>query len=172
MWAKWTYSSDLVRLYVKFNTTYDSSYLRKAIEFAVAAALSIERVLKKPAPQCMLTAFGATSLEYELWFWIKDPAAGVANVKSDVLLALWDTLANEGVKIRKPGPARGMIYELAREDEPDAPEDDSDAVASAAFAVSGLIAGIELFRSEVRAAGFALFFFDCQSLCWASICRR
>ena len=123
--ANWTYSSDLVRLYVKFNTTYDSDP-RKAIDAAVTAALSIERILKKPAPQCMLTAFGATSIEYELWFWIRDPAAGVANVKSEVLLALWDTLASEGVNIPKPGPAR-VIYELAREDEPDAPKDQSDA---------------------------------------------
>ena len=51
--ANWTYSSDLVRLFVKFNTTYDSDP-RKAQAAAVEAALSIERVLKKPAPQCML----------------------------------------------------------------------------------------------------------------------
>ncbi|HZY40718.1 MAG TPA: mechanosensitive ion channel family protein, partial [Anaerolineae bacterium] len=66
---------------------------------------------------CMLCEFGATSIEFELWFWIKDPAAGVTNVKSDVLLALWDTLAKQGVNIPKPGPAR-VIYELARTNEP------------------------------------------------------
>jgi len=109
--ANWTYSSDLVRLFVKFNTTYDSDP-RQAQAAAVEAALSIERVLKKPSPQCMLTEFGATAIEFELWFWIKDPAAGVTNVKSDVLLALWDTLAKNGVSIPKPGPAR-VIYELA-----------------------------------------------------------
>ena len=43
--------------------------------------MSIERVLKKPTPQCMLSAFGTTSIEFELWFWIRDPAAGVANVE-------------------------------------------------------------------------------------------
>jgi small-conductance mechanosensitive channel len=123
--ANWTYSSDLVRLFVKFSTTYDSEP-RKAQEAAVEAALNVERVLKKPAPQCMLTAFGAASIEYELWFWIRDPAAGVVNVKSDVLLALWDTLAGQGVSIPKPGPAR-VIYELAHEDEPEAPKDQSDA---------------------------------------------
>jgi small-conductance mechanosensitive channel len=109
--ANWTYSSDLVRLFVKFNTTYDSDP-RKAQAAAVDAALSVERVLKKPAPACMLTEFGATSIEFELWFWIKDPAAGVTNVKSEVLLSLWDTLDKQGVSIPKPGPAR-VIYELA-----------------------------------------------------------
>jgi len=114
--ANWTYSSDLVRLFVKFNTTYDSDP-RKAQAAAVEAALSVERVLKKPVPACMLSEFGTTSIEFELWFWIKDPAAGVTNVKSDVLLALWDTLAKQGVNIPKPGPAR-VIYELAPSDKP------------------------------------------------------
>jgi small-conductance mechanosensitive channel len=111
--ANWTYSSDLVRLFVKFNTTYDSDP-RKAQTAAVEAALGVERVLKKPTPQCMLTEFGTTSIEFELWFWIKDPAAGIINVKSEVLLALWDTLAKQGVNIPKPGPAR-VIYEMAKE---------------------------------------------------------
>ena len=121
--ANWTYSSDLVRLFVKFNTTYDSDP-RKAQAAAIEAALGIERVLKKPEPACMLAAFGATSIEFELWFWIRDPAAGVANVKSDVLLALWDTLGKHGVAIPTPGPAR-VIYELAQEDKTDAPPETS-----------------------------------------------
>jgi small-conductance mechanosensitive channel len=111
--ANWTYSSDLVRLFVKFNTTYDSDP-REAQAAAAIAALSVERVLKKPVPACMLCEFGATSIEFELWFWIKDPSLGVTNVKSDVLLALWDTLAKQGVNIPKPGPAR-VIYEIAGE---------------------------------------------------------
>lgn len=123
--ANWTYSSDLVRLFVKFNTTYDSDP-HKTIAAAVETALSIDRVLKKPAPQCLLSAFGAAAIEYELWFWIRDPAAGVVNVKSDVLLGLWDSLAHAGVTIPKPGPAR-VIYEIAHEDEPGAPKDQDDA---------------------------------------------
>ncbi len=35
-------------------------------------------------------------------------------MKSDVLLALWDTLAKQGVSIPKPGPAR-VIYEMAKD---------------------------------------------------------
>jgi small-conductance mechanosensitive channel len=109
--ANWTYSSDLVRLSVNFSTTYDSDP-RTVQELAVAAALSVERVIKKPAPACMLSAFGSTALEFEMWFWIADPAAGVTNVKSDVLLALWDALDKKGAKLAKPGPAR-VIYEMA-----------------------------------------------------------
>jgi len=109
--ANWTYSSDLVRLSVNFNTTYDSDP-RQVQKIAAAAALTIGRVSKKPAPSCMLTVFGSTALEYEMWFWITNPAAGVANVKSDVLLALWDALDKQDAKLAKPGPAR-VIYEMA-----------------------------------------------------------
>jgi len=126
--ANWTYSSDLVRLEVKFCTTYDSDP-HAAIEAAVQTALSVERVIRKPAPQCMLAAFGTTAIEYELWFWIKDPAAGIANVKSDVLLALWDRLGERGIVIPKPGPAR-VIYELAHKDEPAPAQNASDAPTS------------------------------------------
>jgi small-conductance mechanosensitive channel len=109
--ANWTYSSDYVRLEVKFNTTYDSDP-RKVIETVIAAALGVERVARKPAPACMVSAFGATALEFELWFWINNPSAGVNNVKSDVLLSLWDALDAQGAKLAKPGPAR-VIYEMA-----------------------------------------------------------
>ncbi|MDI3469170.1 MAG: Potassium efflux system KefA protein / Small-conductance mechanosensitive channel [Pseudolabrys sp.] len=111
--ANWTYSSDYVRLEVKFNTTYDSDP-RKVIETAIAAALGVERVARKPAPACMVSAFGAAALEFELWFWINNPSAGVNNVKSDVLLSLWDALDAQGAKLAKPGPAR-VIYEMAGE---------------------------------------------------------
>ena len=119
--ANWTYSSNLVRLSVKFNTTYDSDP-RQVQEAAVTAAQSIERVAKRPAPSCMLSAFGASALEFELWFWITDPAAGVANVKSDVLLALWDVLDKQNAKLAKPGPAR-VIYELAPNGAPQPPKE-------------------------------------------------
>jgi small-conductance mechanosensitive channel len=109
--ANWSYSSELVRLSVKFNTTYDSNP-RKVIEIATNAALSIERVIKKPTPCCMVTAFGTSSVEFEMWFWIRDPATGITNVKSDVLLALWDALDQPDARMPKPGPAR-VIYEMA-----------------------------------------------------------
>jgi small-conductance mechanosensitive channel len=109
--ANWSFSSELVRLSVTFNTTYDSDP-RKVISIATEAALSIERVIKKPTPCCMVTAFGTGSVEYEMWFWIRDPATGITNVKSDVLLALWDALKQPDARLPKPGPAR-VIYEMA-----------------------------------------------------------
>jgi small-conductance mechanosensitive channel len=106
--VNWSYSSNLVRLEVKFNTTY-STDPHKTVKVAIEAALAVERVAKTPAPVCHLLQFGQSSLEFILMFWIHDPVAGVTNVRSDVLLALWDRLEKEGVAIPKPGPSHMII---------------------------------------------------------------
>src|SRR5882757_2595949 len=106
--ANWTYSSDLVRLSVKFSTTYDSD-LHKTRTAAIAAAQSVEQVLKAPPPVCHLTGYGASAIEYVLWFWIKDAATGRTGTRSAVLIALWDTFAREGIKLPIPGPARIIV---------------------------------------------------------------
>ena len=108
----WTYSSDLMRLEVKFSTTYDSD-LHKTRAAAVQAALGVEQVLKVPPPVCHLTGYGATAIEYVLWFWIKDAATGPTAVRSEAMIALWDTFEREGIKLPMPGPAR-VIVEQAK----------------------------------------------------------
>ena len=108
----WTYSSDLMRLEVKFNTTYDSD-LHKTRAVAVQAAQSVEQVLKAPAPVCHLTGYGSAAIEYVLWFWIKDAATGPTGVRSTVMIALWDTFGREGIKLPIPGATR-VIVEQAK----------------------------------------------------------
>jgi small-conductance mechanosensitive channel len=115
--VNWSYSSDLVRLEVKFGTTY-STDPHKTQKVAVEAAQSVARVVKTPTPICHLLAFGQSSLEFSLAFWIRDPVAGVTSVRSDVLLALWDRLEKEGVTIPKPGPAHMIIDRLPRQVDP------------------------------------------------------
>jgi small-conductance mechanosensitive channel len=106
--VNWTYSSDLMRLEVKFSTTYDSD-LHKARAAAVAAAQSVEQVLKTPPPVCHLTGYGSAAIEYVLWFWIKDAAVGPTGVRSAVMIALWDAFQREGVKLPIPGPAHIVL---------------------------------------------------------------
>jgi len=63
------------------------------------AAAATPRVIKEPRPVCHLTAFGEATIEYELRIWIEDPMNGVANVKSDCLLQLWDRFQANGIRI-------------------------------------------------------------------------
>jgi small-conductance mechanosensitive channel len=56
-----------------------------------------------------LTAFGDSALEFVLRFWIADPENGIANVRGQALLVLWDVLKAEGIKI--PYPHREIIVQ-------------------------------------------------------------
>jgi small-conductance mechanosensitive channel len=106
--VNWSYSSERIQLQVRFNAAYDSD-LHKTQAAAVAAALTVPQVLREPAPACHLTGFGATSVEYVLWCWINNAAAGPTRVRSDVMIALWHTLEREGVRLAKPGPTRVVL---------------------------------------------------------------
>jgi small-conductance mechanosensitive channel len=103
----WSYTSDLMRLEVKFSTSYASA-IDKTRAAAVAAAQSVPQVLSEPKPVCHLVNYG-NAIEYLLWFWIKDAATGPTAVRSAVLMALWDTFAREGIEIPKPGATHVVL---------------------------------------------------------------
>jgi small-conductance mechanosensitive channel len=104
----WSYSADQMQLQVRFNTTYDSD-LRKTQVAAVEAARGVPQVLREPAPSCHLIGFGATALEFVLWCWIRNAAEGPTRVRSAILLALWDRLEREGIRLAKPGATRVVL---------------------------------------------------------------
>jgi small-conductance mechanosensitive channel len=72
----------------------------------VEAAKAVTRVVDEPAPLCHLTAFGDSAVELELRFWITDPRNGIVNVKSEVLLEVWDRFKAAGIEI--PFPQRDL----------------------------------------------------------------
>ncbi|WP_321500224.1 mechanosensitive ion channel domain-containing protein [Breoghania sp.] len=111
----WTYSDNKVRLDVPFGVAYDADPAQVR-ELAARAAASVARVEDDPAPVCHLTAFGESSVDFLLRFWIDDPGKGVVNVKGEVLMALWEALHEAGVglpyrqhDIHIKGPVE-MIY--------------------------------------------------------------
>lgn len=93
----WSYSDSLIRLKLPIGIAYESD-VPKAMELAVSAAKEIDRVLKSPAPVCRLMNFGSDSVELELRIWIEDPQGGVANVRSDVLLNIWNAYHDGGIE--------------------------------------------------------------------------
>lgn len=44
-----------------------------------------------------MKAFGDSAVTMELRFWIDDPMNGVANVKSECLLGIWDRFHEAGI---------------------------------------------------------------------------
>jgi small-conductance mechanosensitive channel len=103
--TNWSYSNDLIRLHVKLGISYQSNPHR-AIELALEATRDVTRVLKKPEPTCLLVAFGESSIDLELRFWIKDPVNGTTNVRSEVMLNVWDLFQENGIEI--PSPQREL----------------------------------------------------------------
>ena len=68
----------------------------------IEATGAAERVLDSPRPVCLLKAFGDSSVDLEIRFWVRDPQNGVSNVKSEILLDLWDRFVTAGIEIPLP----------------------------------------------------------------------
>jgi small-conductance mechanosensitive channel len=101
----WSFTDDLVRLKVPIGVSYKSDP-HQCLELCMEAAGSIERVLKDPKPVCLLVGFGDSSVDLELRFWIRDPSNGVTNIRSKVLLAVWDSFKEHDIEI--PFPQRDL----------------------------------------------------------------
>lgn len=93
----WSYSDRLIRLKLPIGVAYDSD-VPLAMTLAVAATEAVERVLRTPEPVCRLMRFGGDAVELELRIWIEDPQQGVANVRSDILLNVWNLYHENGIE--------------------------------------------------------------------------
>jgi small-conductance mechanosensitive channel len=102
----WSRSDRVVRLHAPFGIAYKTKDLRAVQQLAIDAALSVQRVVDAPPPACNLVGFGDSSVDFDLRFWISDPEQGLSNVRSQVLLNVWDALAEHGIEI--PFPQRDL----------------------------------------------------------------
>jgi small-conductance mechanosensitive channel len=117
--VNWSFSDDLVRLDVKFGTSYrDDPHL--VTKLAIEAAASVPRVEAGRTPVCWITDFGGSSVNYVLRFWIHDPQQGLTNVRGKVFLALWDTFKANGVEL--PLPQREVMLKPLPEEPPRSPD--------------------------------------------------
>lgn len=108
--VNWSFTDNLVRVDVTFGVSYDSDpHLVRRL--AVETALATPRVEQRPEPVCHMEAFGDSSLDFLLRFWIADPHQGLANVRGAVLIGLWDAFKAAGVKI--PYPHRDVLLRRA-----------------------------------------------------------
>jgi small-conductance mechanosensitive channel len=103
--TNWSFSNDLIRQHVKVGISYRSDP-HEAIRLALEAARDVPRVLLEPKPNCLLIGFGDSSIDLDLRFWISDPVNGTANVRSDVMLRMWDLFRQNGIEI--PYPQRDL----------------------------------------------------------------
>ncbi len=101
----WSFSDRIVRIKAYVGVSY-STDVKKAIRLCKEAASNIPRVLKDPAPNCLLLGFGDSSIDLQIGFWIDDAPQGVKNIRSEVLLAIWETFRENNIEI--PFPQRDL----------------------------------------------------------------
>ena len=101
----WSFSNLRIRQKIPVGISY-SSDVRAAIEMCIEAAAANSRVLKSPNPICLLKGFGDSSIDLEVRFWVVDPQNGLSNVKSDILLDIWDRFHANDIEI--PFPQRDL----------------------------------------------------------------
>lgn len=101
----WSFTDELVRIKLPVGVSYKADP-HECIRLILEAAKSHERVLRDPAPNCLLTEFGDSSVNLELRFWLGDPSNGIGNVRSHLLLAIWDTFKEHAIEI--PFPQRDL----------------------------------------------------------------
>lgn len=106
----WSYSDTNVRIKVPARVAY-SSDVNLAMNLMVEAAMETPRVLESPAPRCLLFEFGENAVILELRIWASDPHNGVANLRSAVLLKVWNKFREHG--IRFPYPQRDVHLDVA-----------------------------------------------------------
>jgi len=107
----WSYSSRKIRIKIPVGISYDADP-HQAMWLLEEAADGIERVLSDPGPKCRLVGFGDNSVDLQVRFWIRDPQNGVANITSEVMLRIWDTLKAHQIGI--PFPQRDVHFDTEK----------------------------------------------------------
>ncbi len=103
--VNWTYTDKNTLVKVNFGTNYEADP-RAVCKLAVGIAITTPRVTKLRPPTCLITEFAEYGMKFSLTFWIADPDAGMDNVRSDVMLSLWDAFKREGIRV--PYPVRDI----------------------------------------------------------------
>jgi small-conductance mechanosensitive channel len=103
--TNWTYTDKNTLVKVLFGTNYDADP-RLVCQLAVDVAASAKRAIKGKPPTCLLTEFTEAGMKFSLTFWIADPD-GMDNVRSEVMVALWDAFKREGIRV--PYPVRELV---------------------------------------------------------------
>src|SRR5450432_2276883 len=98
--TNWTYTDKNTLVKVNFGTNYDADP-RLVCKLAIETATAAQSALKSKPPNCLLTEFAEAGMKFSLTFWVADPA-DMDNMKSEVMLQLWDVFKREGIRVPYP----------------------------------------------------------------------
>ncbi len=97
----WSYSNDLVRIDLDIGVGYNSD-LNLVKEMILKSVEDKKRILNRPKASCLVKGFGDNTVDFQLRFWIQDPENGVDNIKSELMLEIWDRFQEKDINIAFP----------------------------------------------------------------------
>jgi small-conductance mechanosensitive channel len=103
--VNWSFTGPTVRTKISVGVAY-STDIRHAAQLMVQACRGRDRILDNPEPVVLLKDFGDNGIVLELRLWILHPQQGMANVASDVRMAIWEAFKEHGVEF--PFPQRDL----------------------------------------------------------------
>jgi small-conductance mechanosensitive channel len=102
--TNYSFGDDLKLVDVHVGVSYNADP-HEVRDILLEVAATAEKVIDHPAPLVRFREFGASSLDFELRVWIRDPWA-VPAVRSDLLFAIWYALKARSIEI--PFPQRDL----------------------------------------------------------------
>ncbi len=101
--TNWTLSNNRGRVDINFGVAYGSD-LRRVMRIAIEMARAHPNALKDPSdePLCFIREFGDSSINFLLIFKVADVKEGRFGPQSDVMLAIYERFAEEGIRIPFP----------------------------------------------------------------------
>ncbi|MGL6060562.1 MAG: mechanosensitive ion channel family protein [Bradyrhizobium sp.] len=98
--VNWTYTDKNTLVKIAFGTNYDADP-KLVCKLASDIAAAHPRATRGKTPGCLLTEFAEAGMKFSLTFWIADPD-GMDNVKSEVMLSLWEAFKREAIRVPYP----------------------------------------------------------------------
>jgi potassium-dependent mechanosensitive channel len=117
--GNWTHRNTLGRVDVPIGVSYDTDPQR-VMDVLKDVALSQEGVLRNPEPFVVFLSFGASSLDFQLSFFIGDVLNGLA-IKNGVRVKLYNRLREEGIEIPYPHQDLKVVLQRPPSKTPDQP---------------------------------------------------
>lgn len=103
--VNWSYTDPYVRVSIPVQISYDDDP-EQAMALMLETTQSSPRILAYPESVVQLRGFGESGIELELRIWIRDPEAGIGNIRSHMNLAIWRAFKQAGITI--PYPQRDL----------------------------------------------------------------
>ncbi|MCK6484574.1 MAG: mechanosensitive ion channel [Phycisphaerae bacterium] len=98
--VNWTLTDPTLRIVLPVGVAYGSDTLR-AIQLLLRVARENPRVLREPEPRALFMGFGDSTLNFELWVFVRGPE-DVLTTRHDLNMAIDRTFRDSGIEIAFP----------------------------------------------------------------------